>query len=109
MTRKKKSGNGAEAPPEGMTFEAALARLEAIVEEMEGGELGLEDMMARFEEGQKLAKLCSAKLNEVERKVEILVKKGAEVVAEPFEPEDVGEAEEGKPQDKKHAETGNLF
>ena len=56
------------------SFEKALARLEEIAAEMESGELGLEKMVAAFEEGQKLVKLCSSKLNEVEKKIEQLVK-----------------------------------
>lgn len=76
-------------PPE---FEKALERLEEVVGEMEGGELGLDDMITRFEEGQKLIKFCSKKLDEVERKIEKLVQKGDEVVTEPFEAESEGEA-----------------
>lgn len=67
------------------SFEKALARLEEIAAEMEGGELGLEKMVAAFEEGQKLVKLCSSKLNEVEKKIEMLVKKSdGSIAAEPF-------------------------
>ena len=70
------------------SFEKALPRLEEIAAEMESGELGLEKMVAAFEEGQKLVKLCSSKLNEVEKKIEMLVKKSdGSVVAEPFEGE----------------------
>lgn len=71
-----------------VSFEKALARLETIVEEMESGKLSLEDMMARFEEGQKLVKLCSTKLNQVERRIEILVKEGDAVTTEKFEEAD---------------------
>ena len=55
-------------------FEEALARLEAIVAELERGELPLEDSMRIFEEGMKLSKVCLKMLEEAERKVEILVK-----------------------------------
>ena len=55
-------------------FEAALKRLEAIVEEMETGETDLDTMIASFEEGQRLVKLCTAKLSEVEKKIEKIVK-----------------------------------
>lgn len=73
----------AEKKPQG--FEKSLARLETVVEEMEGGDLSLEDMIKRFEEGQKLIGFCSKKLDEVERKIEILVKKeDGSVDAEPF-------------------------
>ena len=78
---------------EARNFEKSLARLEQIVRDMEGGELGLEDMIARFEEGQGLLKFCSGKLDEVERRIEILVKKGDAVEAQPFgedEEEDTG-------------------
>ncbi len=67
-------------------FEKSLERLEAIVQEMESGTLGLEKMMKDFEEGMALVKLCTAKLNEVERKIEILVNKDGATTAEPFEP-----------------------
>lgn len=66
-------------------FESSLARLEQIVQEMESGSPGLEEMLERFEEGQKLLTFCSKKLNDVERRIEILVKKGDQLVAEPFE------------------------
>lgn len=68
-----------------MTFEKALARLEAIVAEMEGGQLSLEKMMAAFEEGSGLVKFCSGQLNEVERKIETLIKKGDGTETAPFE------------------------
>ena len=78
-----------------MTFEQAMARLEALVNEMEGGEAGLDRMMGDFEEGTALVKLCTAKLNEIERRIEILAKKeDGSVVAEPFE---AAAADEGAP------------
>ena len=55
-------------------FEAALKRLEEIVASMEAGEMALDNMIAAFEEGQKLLRFCSGKLNEVEKKIEVLVK-----------------------------------
>ncbi|NQU38572.1 MAG: exodeoxyribonuclease VII small subunit [Lentisphaerae bacterium] len=66
-------------------FEKSLERLEAVVAEMEGGDISLEEMIKRFEEGQKLIGYCAKKLDEVERKIEILVKKGDTVEEEPFE------------------------
>ena len=84
----------ADKEPKSPSFEKSLARLEAIVADMESGKLGLEKMMESFEEGSKLAQLCAKKLNEVERKIEILVKKGSEIAPEPFELE--ANASEGK-------------
>jgi exodeoxyribonuclease VII small subunit len=53
-----------------MSFEDALARLEAIVEELEGGDLPLEDALRKFEEGMALRAVCTQKLQEAEAKVE---------------------------------------
>ena len=74
-----------EKTEKAQSFEKALARLEEIAAEMENGDLGLEKMVAAFEEGQKLVKLCSSKLNEVEKRIEMLVKKSDGTIgAEPF-------------------------
>lgn len=59
---------------EGLAFEDALAKLEAIVAEMEGGRLSLEESMARFEEGMKLTNYCGEKLGQTEKKIEVLLK-----------------------------------
>jgi len=69
-----------------MSFEEALKRLEKIVQEMESGTMELDAMISAFEEGQRLVKSCSAKLNEVEKKIEKVVK-GADgqITTEPFE------------------------
>jgi exodeoxyribonuclease VII small subunit len=56
------------------SFESALENLEQVVEQLETGELSLEDSLAAFEKGVGLVKHCNQKLNEVERKIEILVK-----------------------------------
>ncbi len=70
-------------------FEEALARLEAIVAELERGELPLEDSMRIFEEGIKLSKVCLKMLDDAERRVEILVKdKDGRKRTRPFELEE---------------------
>lgn len=66
-------------------FEKSLERLEELVDEMESGELSLEDMIGHFEEGSKLVGVCTKKLNEVEQKIEKLVKKDGELKEVPFE------------------------
>lgn len=70
-----------------VSFEQALQRLDAIVREMEAGSLSLDTMIQRFEEGQALIGVCNRKLNEVERKIEMLVKKDGDTKAVPFEDE----------------------
>ena len=77
-------------------FEKSLERLEAIVREMESGELSLEKMMKHFEEGMDLVGICSAKLNEVERKIELLVKQGGQTTLAPFATPEDSEEEEDK-------------
>ena len=84
-------------------FEDALARLEAIVAELERGELPLEDSMRIFEEGIRLSKVCLKMLDDAERKVEILVKdKDGKKRTRPFELEEPREAgqDNGDAEDK---------
>lgn len=70
-------------------FEAALARLEEIVKELETGDLPLEQSLKLFEEGIKLSRLCNKRLEEAERRVEILLKsKNGTITAQPFEEQD---------------------
>jgi exodeoxyribonuclease VII small subunit len=61
---------GGEVP----TFEAALQRLEQIVQRLEKGELALEESLTLYEEGVKLSRICHAKLEEAEGKIELLMK-----------------------------------
>jgi len=56
------------------TFEQSMKQLERIVQELEEGDLPLEKAIKKFEEGIKLSKLCSAKLDETEKKISILLK-----------------------------------
>ena len=55
-----------EAKDTKVSFEAALGQLEAIVESMESGEVPLAELLAKFEEGSKLLKICEARLKEAE-------------------------------------------
>jgi exodeoxyribonuclease VII small subunit len=67
-------------------FEEALGRLEAIVGRLEEGELALEEAVSLFEEGMQISSYCSERLDEAERKVELLVKNSrGEVSEEPFD------------------------
>lgn len=55
-------------------FEQALSSLEKIVQELEQGDFSLEDAIKKYEEGIALSKICNKKLNEAEKKIEILTK-----------------------------------
>lgn len=67
----------AEAAAPELTFEAALARLESIVSEMEAGRTSLDSCMQKFTEGMALADFCGKKLGAAEKKIEILMRKDA--------------------------------
>ena len=70
-------------------FETALKKLEDVVKKLEGGELSLDDSLKAFEEGVKQAAFCSNKLNEAEKRVELLLKqKDGGFTREEFRPED---------------------
>ena len=57
------------------SFEEALSNLERITKELEEGDLSLEESLKYFDEGVKLAEYCNGKLNDAQKKVEILLKK----------------------------------
>ena len=70
-------------------FEQALGRLEQIVGKLEQGDLPLEASLQLFEEGIEISQFCGKKLDEAERKVEILIKSGrGGLKPRPFEPEE---------------------
>src|SRR2546421_5933367 len=75
-------------PQEPQSFENAIERLEQIVEQMETDKLPLEDLLVRYEEGIKLVKVCSEKLDAAEKKIEVITRDatGKPELAE-FEPE----------------------
>ncbi len=59
---------------EKLTFEQALERLEKIVEQIESGQVGLEESIARYEEGIKLVKQCREILDAAEKKIQVLAR-----------------------------------
>jgi exodeoxyribonuclease VII small subunit len=70
-------------------FETALNKLEEVVKKLEGGELSLEDSLKAFEEGVKQAAFCTGKLNEAEKRVELLLKqKDGGFAREAFQPDE---------------------
>ena len=82
---KPKDTEGSEAETAELPFEEAIKRLEAIVEAMESQDLPLETLLARYQEGSRLAQLCQAKLNEAELKVQQLEKNSkGELILKPI-------------------------
>ena len=74
------------------TFEEALQELEGIVNRLEQGDLPLEEALKFFEEGVKLSRYCHTKLDEAQKRVEILLKdESGKLMPQPFEPAEDGE------------------
>lgn len=76
-------------------FEKAMTRLENIIEELERGDLDIDKSLEIFEEGIKMSRLCSKKLNEAEAKIEKLSKdKKGDLITELFPMDDKNEEQE---------------
>jgi len=85
--------------PAELNFEAAMDRLEAIVEQMEGGKMPLEDLIVRYEEGMKLVKVCQERLASAEQRIEIITRNHAgKPVVKPFEPKAEAAASSAQPE-----------
>ena len=66
-------------------FEEAVERLEIIVQSMEKGDLPLDEALESFEEGMKLVRFCQSKLDEAQKRVDILIKdESGALVKQPF-------------------------
>ena len=79
------------------TFEEAMERLESIVARIESDELGLEEQFELFREGMSLARFCDAKLSEVQKSVDIVLKESAaEWKTAAFEAEEEGEDDDDR-------------
>jgi exodeoxyribonuclease VII small subunit len=78
---------GADPParPDDISFEAALERLESIVDQLEQGDLELESALSAFEQGVALARRCAERLETAERRIEVLVREGEQWLTRPFE------------------------
>ena len=75
---------GATTPP--LSFEAALAQLEAIAAELDDGQLGLAEALARYEQGVKLLRACHGQLEQAERRIVLVtgVSAEGELSSQPF-------------------------
>jgi len=85
--------SAAPDPEEAPSFEASLARLEALVERLEQGDLELEAALGAFEEGVQLARRCAALLGDAERRIDVLLREGAGFATRPLEAAEEGEGE----------------
>ena len=71
------------------TFEESVAQLEQIVAAIESGQIGLEDSLAKYEQGMALVKRCRGILDSAEKRIEVLMETKEGVKAEGMEPKDV--------------------
>jgi exodeoxyribonuclease VII small subunit len=74
--------------PKTPDFEQSLEELERLVERLERGDLPLDEALKTFERGVALTRECQKALGAAQARVEILTRRGGEVVVEPFEVED---------------------
>jgi exodeoxyribonuclease VII small subunit len=85
MAQKKEQTEQSETQP---SFEESLDELEGIVRELEAGDMPLERALELFEKGVGLSESCRKRLEDAETKVEILLRKGRTLEAQPFALED---------------------
>lgn len=88
MARKDQANNVAAEDQASLTFEQAMESLESIVSKLESGDVPLETAIELFQEGMRLSGLCGQKLEQVERRIEILVEGegGSGLGRKPFVP-----------------------
>lgn len=87
MASSDSSPTSPESSQPGGSFEHSLAELEAIVDQLEDGQLGLAEALARYEQGVKHFKHCYELLQQAERKIELLtgVAEDGTAITQPFE------------------------
>jgi exodeoxyribonuclease VII small subunit len=91
--------NQVKKPAPAANFEQAMKRLEEIVEQMESGDLPLEDLIVRYEEGMKLVKVCQERLASAEQRIEIITRNSAgKPVVREFEPAAASVAPQPEPK-----------
>lgn len=89
------------ALPKNLTFEKALARLQEIVGELEDPDKGLETSLELFEEGVALSRFCRSRIDEIQRRVDVVLKETPEGFAtEPLDEEDEDDEADGAGPDE---------
>ncbi|HBY58577.1 MAG TPA: exodeoxyribonuclease VII small subunit [Solibacterales bacterium] len=73
-----------EEQPTPAPFEAGLEELETVVKQLESGDIPLERALELFEKGMKLSETCRRQLEDAETRIEVLVRRGNQMQAEPF-------------------------
>ena len=86
-------------------FEEALEARESVVHDLEEGQIGLTEALARYEEGVKLLRQCYQMLESAERKIELLTRVGAagEPIVQPFEDQNTSLEEKGRTRSRRRS------
>ena len=109
MAVRKRSSKARSASESGrLKFEAALDRLENLVDTLERGDLELEESLEVFEEGVSLSKQCAKELESAERRIEVLIQEGGEWLARSFEADESDKVDQGAEQVEKETEDEEL-
>lgn len=82
------------ARKKGVNFEESLEELESLVEQMEDGDLSLEESLAAFEKGVRLARECQDALKNAEQRVQVLLQQNGEEQLAEFAGDDESDSEE---------------
>ena len=90
-----------------LNFEAAMDRLEAIVDQMESGKMMLEELIVRYEEGMKLVKTCQERLASAEQRIEIITRNHSGKPVQDFEP-NKEPSRAAPPQEKRESENDEV-
>ncbi len=108
MAKKKSLPPGGE-PGEELSFEESLRQLEDIVSLLEGGQLGLSESLAQYEQGVKCLKFCYRQLERAERKIELLSGVDAEgrVQTQPFAEADMSLEEKQAARSRRRSRTNS--
>jgi exodeoxyribonuclease VII small subunit len=77
-----------------MTFEESVTQLEQIVAAIESGQIGLEESLAKYEQGMNLVKKCRTILDRAEKRIEQLTATGEGLTAEPLDPGQILDGED---------------
>ena len=72
--------------PKAPTFEESVAQLEQIVAAIESGQIGLEESLAKYEQGMQLVKRCRSILDRAEKRIEQLTEKDGTLCTDPLDP-----------------------
>jgi exodeoxyribonuclease VII small subunit len=109
LAARKRSSKARSATESGkLKFEAALDRLENLVDTLEQGDLELEESLEVFEEGVSLSKQCAKELESVERRIEVLIQEGGEWLSRSFEADESNAADQAPEHADQEAEGEEL-